>query len=47
MWGDSLNMVKLISPEVSAAQQLDVIHKLTKEQNGKFLSYEDGAELAY
>lgn len=47
MWGDALAGIPLISPTESAAKQLDVIHTLTKEQNGKFLSYEKGEELAY
>lgn len=44
---EALASITMISPAESATKQLEVIHNLTKSQNGKFLSYEQGAELPY
>ncbi len=47
MFGNAFASVKLVTPSESVSKQLDVIQKLTKEQTGKFLNYEDGSELPY
>ena len=47
MWGEAIASFPLISTAESAAKQLNVINKLSKEQNGKMLSYENGEELQF